>query len=139
MPLPVWGGGFAGVQHAAAYLCQTFLRLLGFRPRRHLFLNQDPPRRTHDLDANARSGGGLGVTQTLSLSLSPLCCNFGGDPFLEDRNLVIFFYLSEAPLPDPTPTPPNTPKRTRNGPETDPKRSQTDPKRTETELKWTVY
>ena len=47
---------------------------------------------------------------------------------------VIF---SEAPLPDPTPTPPNgpetDPKQTRNGP----KRSQTDPKRTETHSKWT--
>ena len=35
--------------------------------------------------------------------------------------LVIFFPLTEAPLPDPTPTPPNTPKRTR---ETEPKRSR---------------
>ena len=41
---------------------------------------------------------------------------------------VIFFSLTEAPLPDPTPTPPNTLKRTRNGPATDPKRTQTDPK-----------
>ena len=41
--------------------------------------------------------------------------------------VVIFFSLTEAPLPDPAPTPPNTPKRTRNGAETDPKRSQTDP------------
>ena len=31
--------------------------------------------------------------------------------------VVIFFSLTEAPLPDPTPTPPNTPKR-----ETDPNR-----------------
>ena len=44
-------------------------------------------------------------------------------------NLVIFFSLTEAPLPDPTPTPPNTPKRTRNGPETDPKRSENRAKR----------
>ena len=50
---------------------------------------------------------------------------------------MIFFSLTEAPLPDPTPTPPNTPKRTRDGPEIDPKRSQTDPKRTEMEVKWT--
>ena len=62
--------------------------------------------------------------------------------------LVIFFSLTEAPLPDPTPTPPNTPKRTRNGPETDPKQTrsrpetdpngpkgtETDPKRTEIKL-----
>ena len=48
-------------------------------------------------------------------------------------NVVIFFSLTEAPLPDPTPTPPNTPKRTRNGPETDPKRSQTEPNGAETE------
>ena len=47
--------------------------------------------------------------------------------------LPIFFSLTEAPLPDPTPTPPNTPKRTRNGPETDPKRSQTEPNGAETE------
>ena len=45
----------------------------------------------------------------------------------------IFFSLTEAPLPDPTPTPPNTPKRTRNGPKTDPKRSQTEPNGAETE------
>ena len=46
---------------------------------------------------------------------------------------MIFFSLTEAPLPDPTPTPPNTPKRTRNGPETDPKQSQTEPNGAETE------
>ena len=58
--------------------------------------------------------------------------------------VVIFFSLTEAPLPDPTPTPRNTLKRTRNGPETDPKqtrnrakRSQTEPKRSQTEPKWT--
>ena len=74
-------------------------------------------------------------------------------------SLVIFFSLTEAALPDPTPptshppeptpptprphppltppprphppTPPNTPKQTRNRPETDPNGStQTDPKRT---------
>ena len=43
--------------------------------------------------------------------------------------------LTEAPLPDPTLTPPNgpetDPKRTRNGAETEPKRSQTEPKWTE--------
>ena len=33
---------------------------------------------------------------------------------------MIFFSLTEAPLPDPTPSPPNTPKRTRNRPETEP-------------------
>ena len=47
--------------------------------------------------------------------------------------LVIFFSLTEAPLPDPTPTPANTPKRTRNGPKTDPKRSQTEPNGAQTE------
>ena len=47
--------------------------------------------------------------------------------------LVIFFSLTEAPLPDPIPTPPNTLKRTRNGPETEPKRSQTEPNGAETE------
>ena len=36
----------------------------------------------------------------------------------------MFCSLTEAPLPDHTPTPPNTPKRTRNGPETDPKRTR---------------
>ena len=48
--------------------------------------------------------------------------------------LVIFFSLTEAPLTDPTPTPPNTPetdpKRTRNRPETEPngaKRTRTEP------------
>ena len=40
---------------------------------------------------------------------------------------MIVFSLTEAPLPDPTPTPSNTPKRTLNGPEMDPKRTQTDP------------
>ena len=54
-----------------------------------------------------------------------------------DSGVVIFFSLTEAPLPDPTPTPPNTPKRTRNGAETEPKRSQTEPKRSQTEPKWT--
>ena len=47
--------------------------------------------------------------------------------------VVIFFSLTEAPLPDP----PNTPKRTRNRPATDPKRTQKDPKRAETEPKRT--
>ena len=47
--------------------------------------------------------------------------------------VVIFFSLTEAPLPDPT----NTPKRTRNGPKTDPKRSQTEPKRSQMEPKRT--
>ena len=76
-------------------------------------------------------------------------------PLFFCRNLgssdILFPYLTEAPLPDPTPTPPNTPKRTRNGPETDLKRTQTDPngpetdpngpetdpKRTQTDPKWT--
>ena len=55
----------------------------------------------------------------------------------DSSRLVIFFSrsLTEAPLPDPTPTPPHTPKRTRNGPKTDPKRSQTEPKRSQTEPK----
>ena len=47
--------------------------------------------------------------------------------FLSVR-IVKFFSLTEAPLPDPTLTPPNTPKRTRNGPETEPKRSRNGPK-----------
>ena len=38
---------------------------------------------------------------------------------------VIFFSLTEAPLPDPTPTPPNTP----NGPDTDPKHTRNGAKR----------
>ena len=52
----------------------------------------------------------------------------------KESSLVIFFSLTEAPLTDPTPTPPNTPetdpKRTRNRPETEPngaERSQTEP------------
>ena len=48
--------------------------------------------------------------------------------------------LTEAPLTDPTPTPPNTPKRTRNGPKKSrngPKRTQADPKRTQANLKGT--
>ena len=53
-------------------------------------------------------------------------------------SVVIFFSLTEAPLPDPNPTPPNTLKRTRNGPETEPKRSRngagTEPKWTEIKL-----
>ena len=59
---------------------------------------------------------------------------------LKQPRVVIFFSLTEAPLPDPTPTHP-TP---RNGPEADPKqtrngakRSRTEPKRTEAEPKWT--
>ena len=48
-------------------------------------------------------------------------------------SIVILFSLTEAPLTDPTPTPPNTPemdpKRTRNAPETEPNRA----KRTRTE------
>ena len=39
-------------------------------------------------------------------------------------DIVIYFSLTEAPLPDPT-----------QHPETDPKRSQTDPKRSQTEPK----
>ena len=42
-------------------------------------------------------------------------------------SIVIFFSLTKAPLPDPTPTPPNTPKRTRNGPETDSKQTRNGP------------
>ena len=49
--------------------------------------------------------------------------------------VVIFLSLTEASLPDPTPTPPMDPKRTRNRPETDPntpigKRTRNGPKRT---------
>ena len=54
--------------------------------------------------------------------------------------VAIFFSLAEAPLPD-TPTPPNTPKPTRNGPEADPKQTrngpETDPNGPETDPKWT--
>ena len=59
-------------------------------------------------------------------SLGPLGPGVSSRP----NKLVIFFSLTEAPLPDPTPTPPNTPKRTRNGPETEPngaKRTRTEP------------
>ena len=48
-------------------------------------------------------------------------------------SLVISFSFTEAPLPDPAPTPPNTPEWTRNGPETHPKPSQTEPNGAETE------
>ena len=40
-------------------------------------------------------------------------------------------FPNRSPSPDPTPTSPNTPKWTRNGPETDPKWTQTDMKRTQ--------
>ena len=40
------------------------------------------------------------------------------------KRLVIFFSLTEAPLPDSTLTPPNTPKRTQNRPETEPNRAK---------------
>ena len=53
--------------------------------------------------------------------------------FLWGAKVVIFFSLTEAPFPDLTPTPPNTPKRTRNTrnrPETDPKQTRNGPKRT---------
>ena len=50
---------------------------------------------------------------------------------------MIFFSLTEAPLPDPTPTLPDTPKRnpkqTQNGAQTEPKRSRNE---AETEPKW---
>ena len=44
-----------------------------------------------------------------------------------------FFSLTEAPLPDSTPTPPNTPKRTRNGA----KQTRNGAKKSQTEPKWT--
>ena len=47
--------------------------------------------------------------------------------------IVIFFSLTEAPSHRPHPTPPNTPKRTRNRPEREPngpERTQNRPKRT---------
>ena len=59
---------------------------------------------------------------------------------LEGSSLVIFFSLTEAPLPDPTQHPEMHPKQTRNRPETEPKqtqRSQTEPNGPETEPKWT--
>ena len=82
--------------------------------------------------------------QTQTNAYTPLCCVFLHPPFAiplkTGFRLVIFFSLTEAPLTDPTTTPPNTPKRTRNGPGTDPKRSQTEPngaERSQTEPKWT--
>ena len=51
---------------------------------------------------------------------------------LENPDLVIFFSLTEASLPEPIPTPPNTLKRTRNRPETDLKWTETDPNGAET-------
>ena len=48
---------------------------------------------------------------------------------LPEAGLVIFFSLTEAPLPDPTPTPPKDLKGTRNRPETEPNGA----KRTRTE------
>ena len=39
-------------------------------------------------------------------------------------SVVIFFSLTEAPLPDPTQKPETDPKRTQNRPETEPKRSR---------------
>ena len=47
--------------------------------------------------------------------------------------VVIFISLTEAPLPDPSPTPPRPHPTPRKGPETDPKRSQTEPNGAETE------
>ena len=49
------------------------------------------------------------------------------------NGIVILFSLTEAPLPGPTPTPPNTPKRTRNGPGTEPNGAATEPNGAETE------
>ena len=46
---------------------------------------------------------------------------------LKKIRTVIFFSLTEGSLPDPTPTPPNTPKRARNRP----KRTRKGPKRTQ--------
>ena len=63
------------------------------------------------------------------------------------KNLILkpFWFPLQKPLSPSPPRPqPDPTQRTRNGPETDPKRtrngakrSQTDPKRTETEPKWT--
>ena len=50
-------------------------------------------------------------------------------------SLLALSFPYRSPLPDPTPTPANSPKRTRNGPETDPKRSQTEPNGPDTEPK----
>ena len=47
--------------------------------------------------------------------------------------VVIFFSLTEAPLPDPTQHPETDPKRS----QIEPKRSQIEPKRSQTEPKWT--
>ena len=54
--------------------------------------------------------------------------------------IVIFFSLTEAPLTDPTTTPPNTPEMDPKRTGTDPKRRQTEPngaERSQTEPKWT--
>ena len=85
----------------------------------------------------------------LRFAFGYVVCNsqLASDCGCNHTRLVIFFSLTEAPLTDPTPTPPNTPetnpKRTRNRPETEPngaKRSRTEPngaKRSQTEPKWT--
>ena len=82
------------------------------------------------------------LVSPLKAQKNPLCWRFLADfDFLrlacsigipaQDPSLVIFFSLTEAPLPDPTPTPPNTPetdpKRTRNRPETEPNGPETEP------------
>ena len=73
----------------------------------------------------------MGTTVDCS-SLTKITCPPGDGPSAD--MVVVFFSLTEAPLPDPTPTPPNTPKRTRNKPETEPNGVETEPKWTELKL-----
>ena len=51
------------------------------------------------------------------LPITPQKCNY----------IVIFFSLTEAPLPDPTQHPETDPKRTQNRPETEPNGAETEP------------
>ena len=65
---------------------------------------------------------------------------WGGSPLHESKfSDILFPYRSPSPRPQPVPTqhPEKGPKRTRNRPETEPKRSQTEPKWSQTEPKWT--
>ena len=64
---------------------------------------------------------GLSQGQTRFVPGTNPLCPRDKPPYFSD-----ILSLTGAPLPDPAPTPPNTPKRTRNGPE-----------RTRTEPKWT--
>ena len=73
----------------------------------------------------------------VSLSSPPNACNPGRGTLPQwtfgPPSIVIFFSLTEAPLPDPTRHPETDPKRTRKGAEKEPKRSQPEPNGAETE------